>query len=184
MSYHVYYRGKLSITPPLTEADAAIVVAFLRGEKNEIFDRAVQAGEDTSALWTTEMLVLCDGRDTLFPVEDESRPGLDVWLRLLQDYFMAAMGYALNGRILWEAEEPSDLGVIYVKDGAIESVVDEVHNPGPSWGRVHYASPGVVKAVRALAESADNTGCTPDLTVVASEPLDSLKAMLSQQVPG
>ncbi len=177
MSYHVYYRGELSITPAMTEADAATAGAFLLGQKNEIFERAVRAKEDTDALWRTEMLTVSEERDLLLPVEDESGPGLNVWLRILQAHFMAPKGYVLNGQIVWDAEEPSDRGVIFVKDGVIEMVDDAIVNPGPTWEPNHYASPGVRTAVRVLLDSADNTGCTADLTVVSSKPLDALRVL-------
>ena len=35
MSYDVFYNGEISVTPPMTEADAAIFAAIVKSERTE-----------------------------------------------------------------------------------------------------------------------------------------------------
>lgn len=57
----------------------------------------------------------------------------DEWLVYLIEHFLKPWGYVLNGKVSWEGENHSDVGVIYVKDNKVEAVQSEITNPGPSW---------------------------------------------------
>jgi hypothetical protein len=56
-------------------------------------------------------------------------------------------------------------------------VDDRIENPGPSWSPAAYASPGLKEIIEKLIASADNTGCSPDLIVVAAADIEALKTM-------
>ena len=49
MSYDVFYNGEISVTPPMTEADAAIFAAIVKSERTEqtsFFFDAIAASEE------------------------------------------------------------------------------------------------------------------------------------------
>ncbi len=177
----MYYNGEIAISPTLTEADAAIVRAVVAGERSEqtqaVF-AAIAASPERDLPWHTDILRVSDDRSLILPEEDESRPGFGMWLRLLLDHFLSARGYVLNGQVSWEGEDPDDRGTLYVRDNAIEIVDDLIFNAGPSWAPNHYASDELKQAVRELLDSADNAGCSSDLTVVGAEQLEAVRARL------
>lgn len=55
------------------------------------------------------------------------------WLQYIVEHHLKPWGYRLSGEVRWRGEDPSDSGIIYVKDNQIEAVEDV--NPGPSWDR-------------------------------------------------
>jgi hypothetical protein len=67
-----------------------------------------------------------------------------------------------------------------VKDNQIEDVYTMLFDPGPSWRPNHFADEGLKKAVTDLLSSADETGCSTDLTVVSSEALGRLRELLAK----
>lgn len=127
------------------------------------------------------MFELSEARDTILPEEDESRHGLGLSLKLLQQHFFAPFGYALNGAINWSAaDDTEDRGCIYLKDGLIEAVYDRIVNDGPSWSPFRYADEELIKGLQQLVDSSDDTGCSADLTVVASEHVEAIQDFLRQ----
>ncbi len=60
----------------------------------------------------------------------------------------------------------------------IEIVDDLIFNAGPSWAPNHFASNELKQAVRELLDSADDAGCSTDLTVVGSEQLEAVRSRL------
>ena len=60
----------------------------------------------------------------------------------------------------------------------IEIIDDLIFNAGPSWAPNHFASDELKRAVRELLDSADNAGCSTDLTVVRSEQLEAVRLRL------
>jgi hypothetical protein len=91
-----------------------------------------------------------------------------MWLRLLIEHYLAPRGYVLEGEVTWEGEDRDDRGTIFVKDNQVEAVDDLIFNAGPSWAPNHFADDHLKHAIRDLLDSADNTGCSPELTVVAA----------------
>jgi hypothetical protein len=104
---------------------------------------------------------------------------LRLWLVFLIEHFLAALGYVLNGEVSWTADDPDDRGCIFVKDNAIECVDDFIANQGPSWSPEHYSNDRLKTMIQELINSTDSTGCSPDLTVVASKAVQSLRQALS-----
>ena len=183
MGYSMYYNGEITVSPTLTEADAAIARAVAEGERSEqtqaVF-AAIAASPEPDLPWHTGLLTVSEDRNLILPEEDESRPGFGIWLRLLLDHFLSARGYILNGQISWEGEDPDDRGTLFVKDNVIEIVDDLIFNAGPSWAPNHYASDELKQAVRELLDSADDAGCSKDLIVVGSEQLQAVRSRLPQ----
>lgn len=183
MDYSVYYDGQVSIAPPLTEADANILRAVVNGEHTAVTQAvfaAIAASPKPDLPWHAGLLKVSEEKDLILPEEDESRHGLGTWLRLVLQHFLSERGYVLNGQISWEGEDPDDRGTIYVKDDHIEIVDDLIFNAGPSWNPNHYASDELKQTIRELLDSADNTGCSPDLTVVVTERLEAVRSRLPQ----
>jgi hypothetical protein len=181
MSYSVYYRGEIKISPPLTEEHAAVVVAFSRKEYNDltkaIFAKiAASPGEDLPAYM--DVFDISEDRTTILPEEDESGHGLRLCLVLLVEHFLAPHGYVLNGEVSWDADDVNDRGSIFVKDNLIEDVDDVIVNAGPSWSPDHYADAGLKQVIRDLVDSADDAGCSEDLTVVAAKYVEYLREAL------
>ena len=183
MGYSMYYNGEIAVSPILTETDAASVRAVAEGERSEqtqaVF-AAIAASPEPDLPWHTGLLTVSEDRTLIVPEEDESRSGFGMWLRLLLDYFLSARGYVLNGQVFWEGEDPDDRGTLYVKSNAIEIVDDLIFNAGPSWAPNHFASDELKQAIRELLDSADDVGCSTDLTVVRSEQLEAVRLRLPQ----
>jgi len=176
MGYSVYYHGEISITPPLSEDHAAIVLAVSNQEKTDearaVFD-AIAASTEPDLPAYGGLFSLSDDRALIEPEEDESRHGLRLCLRLLIEHFFKPPGYVLNGEISWDGDEPDDRGWIFVKDNQIEAVDDLIVNAGPSWSPEHYADPDLKEKIQGLVDSADSEGCSADLTVVSAASLDA-----------
>lgn len=68
-------------------------------------------------------------------VWDESEKFYDYteWIEYLILHFLKPWGYVLNGEMMWEGEDRSDFGTIYIKDNAVEAVKAEVIQGRPSW---------------------------------------------------
>ena len=181
MGYSIYYDGEFSVSPPLTEADADIVRAVVNGEHTSetlaIF-AAIAASSEPDLPWHVGLLKVSEEKNLILPEEDESRPGLGTWLRLLLQHFLSERGYVLDGEISWVGEDSDDRGMIFVRDSQIEVVDDLIFNAGPSWKPNHYASDELKRRLRELLDSADNTGCSPDLTVVMTERLEAVRSRL------
>ena len=86
----------------------------------------------------------------------------------MTEHYLTPRGYVLSGEITWEGEDRDDGGTIFVKDNQVEAVDDLIFNAGPSWAPNHFADDSLKQAIRDLLDSADNTGCSPDLIVVAA----------------
>jgi hypothetical protein len=181
MPYCVYYRGEISINPPLSEEHAAAVLAFSKKEHNEltkpIFAR-VAASEEPDLPGYSGLFDISEDRSTILPDEDESDHGLRLWLVLLVEHFLRPLGYVLNGEVSWDASDVADRGCIFVKDNAVEAVDDVIFNAGPNWSSDHYADERLKEIIRDLVDSADDTGCSEDLTVVSRKYIDYLQQAL------
>jgi hypothetical protein len=183
MSYDVFYNGKISIAPPLAEADAAIFAAIVmleRTEPTDFFFDAIAASPEPDLPYYGGLLELTDDNSMVLPEEGESNPGAGMWLRLLAKYFFGSRGYSLDGSITWTSDDDADdRGCIYAKDQQVEVVDDHIVNSGPNWSPTPYASDGVKRAILTLVESADSAGCSPGLTVVGTPDVESLR-LISQ----
>ncbi len=181
MSYSVYYRGEIHVDPPLAEVHAAAVLAFSKKERNDLTEpilAKVAASEEPDLPGYADLFYISEDRSTILPDEDESDHGLRLWLELLVQHFLGPLGYVLNGEVSWEADDVDDHGCIFVKDNAVEAVDDVILNPGPSWSSDHYADERLKQIIQDLIESADDMGCTEDLTVVSRKYVDYLHQAL------
>jgi hypothetical protein len=181
MPYSVYYRGEITISPPLTEEHAAVVLAFSRKEYNDLTkpifaNIAASPGEDLPAYM--DVFDISEDRTTILPDEDESTHGLRLCLMLLVEHFLAPLGYLLDGEVSWDADDVNDRGSIFVKDNLIEDVEDEIVNAGPSWSPDHYSDARLKQAIQDLVDSADGAGCSENLTVVSAKYVEYLRETL------
>ena len=181
MGYSVYYHGEISITPPLSEDHAAIVLAVSNQEETDatraIF-AAIAASPESDLPAYGGLFTISEDRALIVPEEDESRHGLRLCLLQLIEHFFKPSGYVLNGEISWDGDEPDDRGWIFVKENQIEAVDDLIVNAGPSWSPDHYADPDLKQTIQSLVDSADSEGCSNDLTVVSAVSLDALRGLL------
>jgi len=183
MGYPVYYDGDLEIAPPLTEEHAAIVRDFAKGDRTELTEpifAAIAASDEPDLPYSFGLFEVAEGRSGLIPEQDESRHGLSRWLKLLARHFLAPFGYLLNGDVTWTTEQSDDRGSIFIRDNQVEIVEDIIVNPGPSWAPDRFIDRASFEALRSLLESADNEGCSPNLTVVSEPPVAALQETLSK----
>lgn len=181
MGYPVYFQGTIDVSPPLTEAHATLVQAVVNLEKTELTEpvfAAIRTSPAPDLPYHGGQLYVSEDRTKLCPEEGESRHGLRLWLDQLLTHVFIPNGYVLNGEISWTGSDDTDRGHIYLRDNQHEDVDDLIIQPGPSWAPCHFADEGLQKALRDLLESADETGCTDDLVVVASAPLNGVRAIV------
>lgn len=175
MSESIFYNGEIIVTPPMTKSDAAIFADAVNLVRNEgtlpIF--AVLDVSPDPAIFCEGLLDGSEDGSLITAQEGESYEGVDSWLALLLEHFFLPRGYDLTGQIYWEVGE--DRGVIFVAGGKVEVVGDQVFNAGPSWNPSTFASAKVKELIQNLADSADDTGCSPDLTVVSALHLTALQ---------
>ena len=177
MSYDVFYNGEISVTPPMTEDDAAIFAAIVKSERTEqtsFFFDAIAASECSDLPYYGGLLDLSDDKAKIVPEEDESSPGVGMWLLLLAKYFFASRGYSLEGEIWFEGEDAEDRGCVFAHGKQVEVIDDHIVNAGPSWAPTPYASNDVKQAISDLVDSADDAGCSDDLTVVSAAKVEAL----------
>lgn len=184
MGYPVFYSGDVDVQPSLSEAHARVVedVVNMRetDETRPIF-AAIKASPEPDLPGYGSQLVVSEDRSTLYPEEGESRHGLRLWLVLLLEHFFIPQGYILNGEINWDSPEDSeDRGTVYLQNNSLETTDIVFFDPGPSWNPNHYADDVLKAAIQSLLDSADATGCTPDLMVVASEPLIKVRELMTK----
>lgn len=183
MGYHVYYRGEIEVNPPLSEEHAHIVLAVVNMENTEdtktIFE-AIKASADPDLPGYGGQLEISDDRSQLIPEEDESHHGIRCWLMHLLEHFFIPKGYELKGEITWEADDPEDRGSIYVERNEVEAVDYVIFDPGPPWAPNHFADESLKATIQRLLATADNTGCSDDLTVIAAEPLAELHRLFEK----
>jgi hypothetical protein len=179
MGYSVYYCGEIDVTPSLTEEDAATFLEIVNDKRTDrtkdFFDR-VAASPEAQIPYSVGLLELSEDRSQILPETDESRAGAGTWLRLVVEHFLAPKGYSVEGEITWNGDDAEDRGCIYAQGQKVEVVDDRIENPGPSWSQGAYVLP-LKEIVGKLIASADNTGYSPDLTVVAAADLEALKAI-------
>ncbi len=183
MGYDVYYNGEVAVTPALTDTDAAVLRAAVNREDTEetraIF-AAIAASPEPDLPGYTGLLDVSEDRGRILPEDDESRHGFRRWLKLLIDHYLARRGYVLNGEVTWEGEDRDDSGTIFVKGNQVEAIEDQIFNAGPSWAPTHFADDHLKEAICGLLNSADNTGCSPDLTVVAATELETVRSRMPE----
>jgi hypothetical protein len=97
-----------------------------------------------------------------------------MWLRLLAQYFFSPRGYSLDGEIWWEGNDADDRGCVFAQGQQVEVIDDHIVNAGPSWAPTPYASNDVKQAISDLVDSADDAGCSDDLTVVSAAKVEAL----------
>ena len=180
MGYSVSYCGDINVEPSLTEEDAATFLEIVNDKRTDrtkdFFDR-VAASPEAQIPYSVGLLELSDDRSQILPETDESRAGAGTWLQLVVEHFLVPKGYSVEGEITWNGDEAEDRGCIYAQGQQVEVVDDRIENPGPSWSPAAYASPSLKEIIGKLIASADNTGCSPDLIVVAVADIEALKTM-------
>jgi len=183
VGYSVYYDGELRVSSSLSEQHAALVTALVNQEQTEetraIF-AAFAAQPERDLPFHGGLLSVSEDRQLLFPEEDESRHGIGLWLRLLIDYVFVPLGYTLSGEITWEGEDRDDAGTIFVKENDLEIVDNLIFNVGPSWAPNHFVDETLKNELRRLLDSADSIGCTSDLAVVESAPVETIRSLLNK----
>ena len=184
MGNPVYYSGYLDVKPPLSMEHANIVedvVNLRESEQAKPVFAAIRASDEPDLpYYGGQMYVTEDGANVQVD-EDEQRHGLRLWLVHLLKHFFTPHGYTLSGEIGWSASDDfDDRGSIYVKDNSVEAIDLVLFDAGPSWEPNHFADQGFKQAILDLLASADDTGCTSDLTVVSSEALRHVRELLAK----
>ncbi len=137
MGYTIYYDGELTVTPAMSESDAATfttIVNLQTDDAAQLILDAIRRQKGAELPYYGELLSVSEDGTTLFPEEGESNVGVTDWLDLLLEHFFVPRGYALSGEIKWAARDDSeDRGVIYVEGGAVAAVEDVMQNHGPAW---------------------------------------------------
>jgi hypothetical protein len=59
-------------------------------------------------------------------------------------------------------------------------VEDLIFNAGPSWAPNRFADDHLKRTIRDLLDSAVNTGCSPDLTVVSAAGLEAVRSRMPE----
>jgi len=183
MSYDVYYNGEVAVTPALTESDAAVVRAAAnleRTRETRAFFAAVASSPEPDLPYHGGLLEISEHKEFFLPEQDESRHGLRLWLKLLIEHYLAPRGYLLNGEVTWEGEDRDDSGTIFVKDNQVQGVEDLIFNAGPSWAPNRFADDTLKQAIHELLDTADNYGCSPELTVVAAPALETVRSRMPE----
>ena len=183
MGYDVYYNGEVTVTPALTEGDAAVVRAatnFDDTEETRALFAAIAASPEPDLPHHGGLLEISEDRECILPEQDESRHGFRMWLRLLIEHYLAPRGYVLEGEVTWQGEDRDDCGTIFVKDNQVEAVDDLIFNAGPSWAPNHFVDDHLKQAIHDLFQSADNTGCSPELTVVDASGLEAVRSRMPE----
>ena len=183
MGYDVYYNGEVTVTPALTEGDAAVVRAATKHEDTEetrALFAAIAASPEPDLPHHGGLLEISEDRELILPEQDESRHGFRMWLRLLIEHYLAPRGYVLEGAVTWEGEDRDDCGTIFVKDNQVEAVDNLIFNAGPSWAPNHFVDDHLKQAIHDLFQSADNTGCSPELTVVDASGLEAVRSRMPE----
>jgi hypothetical protein len=167
----------------LTESDAALLRAATDLEDTEetrALFAAIAASPEPDLPHHAGLLEVSEDRESILPEQDESRHGFRLWLKLVIEHYLAPRGYVLNGEVTWEGEDRDDCGTIFVKDNQVEAVEDLIFNAGPSWAPNHFADDHLKQAIRDLLDSADNTGCSPELTLVAATGLEAVRSQMPE----
>ena len=102
MSQDVYYKGEISVTPALTESDAAVLLAATNLEQTEEtreFFAAVAASPEPDLPYHAGLLEISEDREFIVPEEDESRHGFRLWLKLAIEHYLAPRGYVWDGEV-------------------------------------------------------------------------------------
>ncbi len=63
-----------------------------------------------------------------------------------------------------------------MKENDLEIVDNLIFNVGPSWAPNHFADETLKNDFRRLLDSADSRGCTLDLAVVESAPVETIRS--------
>jgi hypothetical protein len=183
MGQDVYYNGEISVTPALTESDATVLLAATNLEQTDEtreFFAAIAASPEPDLPYHGGLLEISEDREFIVAQQDESRHGFRLWLKLVIEHYLAPRGYVLDGEVTWEGEDRDDSGTIFVKDNRVEAVDDLIFNAGPSWAPNHFVDDHLKQAIRDLFQSADNTGCSPELTVVDASGLEAVRSRMPE----
>ncbi len=183
MGYTIYYDGELTVTPALSKSDKAIfttIVNLQTSKSAKPILNAIKRQKGADLPYYGGLLDVSEDGTTLFPEEGESSVGVADWLDLLVAHFFVPRGYALSGEIKWAARDDSeDRGVIYLEGDKIEAVEDVIQNHGPAWKPQISSSPKAKELIQQLLDTADGTGCSPDLTVVGADELKALQSTVA-----
>lgn len=184
MGYPVYYNGLINVAPPLSKTHARVVedvINFKETEETRPILSAIKSSEEPDLPGYGGQFYVSEDGTTLYPEDEESRHGLRLWLVLLLKHFFVPNGYTLNGDVTFEtSEDVEDRGAIYIQNNELESTDVLLFDPGPSWNPNHYADCVLKEAIQILLDSADATGCSEDLTVVASAALDRVRQLVGK----
>src|SRR5579859_5942184 len=99
MGYDVYYNGEVTVTPALTEGDAAVVRAATKHEDTEetrALFAAIAASPEPDLPHHGGLLEISEDRELILPEQDESRHGFRMWLRLLIAHYLALREYVFG----------------------------------------------------------------------------------------
>src|SRR6266851_10159320 len=108
MGYPVYYSGAIEVQPPLSDAHAKPVEAFVNLEGSEDLRptlEAIKSSEEPDLPYHGGQMYISEDRSKIEACQGEQRHGLRLWLVPLVKHFFIPQGYTLNGEISWDASD-------------------------------------------------------------------------------
>ncbi len=144
MGYHIYFRGKLTVTPPLQDRDREILEYIFNSDqkKQDVFFEIPMLPVNLAAILRQDSYI---GREfavnedgTLIEAlgEDSSYDADSLeqfWSEIAQHVLPS---YTLEGQFNWDASGSNDgTGTLWISGKQVEAVSDVTSNPGPSWER-------------------------------------------------
>lgn len=114
MGYHTDFSGEFRLTPVLTPEQVKVIQAFNEARHEEQEQEELGLDYSYYCQWTTD-----DAGATLFWDQGEKFYDYIRWLAILIEKFFEPWGVSVNGEVIWEGEDSSDLGKIIVKDNEV-----------------------------------------------------------------
>src|SRR5258705_1148551 len=108
MGYPVYYSGAIEVQPPLSDAHAQLIEAFVNLEDSEDLRptlEAIKSSEQPDLPYHGGQMYISEDRSKIEACQGEQRHGLRLWLVHLVKHFFIPQAFTLNGEISWDASD-------------------------------------------------------------------------------
>lgn len=149
MGYHIYFRGEVTIHPPLQEKDRELLEYIFDSErkKKDVFFQAPILPDELETILRQdsyigrEFGISADGTVINTRGEESSYDAgrMEQFWKQITNYVL--QDYLLQGELDWDASDSNEgTGIIWVSGKQVEAVPDEIRNPGPNWNRVQVST--------------------------------------------
>ncbi len=112
MGYSIYFSDEFSIYPPV------------RIEHRNLLHQVSNSGVDGYSPPTdygTDWELTKSSSGLHHNGIEKSRDNIE-WLQYLLKHFFGPLGYVVQGKVFWSGEDPSDSGLIWIKDSELKSI--------------------------------------------------------------